>query len=241
MISAMIAAARKIDAARTGYDQSERWSFYTRPTKTIHAGKEADCSSLCGAIAHLGGYPVDLSGEFYTGTFKARLTAAGFTAIPFMSLAQLRAGDFVLTPGYHVEFVPAPGRMFSARSDERGRATGGKAGDQTGREVCEIPAYTYSKGWKWILRPPAPPAPADLRVGATGTRVRALQEGLRQVFPAYRNAVAVQRGRLIHTDGSFGAQTEAWVIEFQKRSGLVPDGVVGPKTTAALAAYSIQL
>ncbi len=241
MISAMIAAARKIDAARTGYDQSERWSFYTRPTKTIHAGKEADCSSLCGAIAHLGGYPVDLSGEFYTGTFKARLTAAGFTAIPFMSLAQLRAGDFVLTPGYHVEFVPAPGRMFSARSDERGRATGGAAGDQTGREVCEIPAYTYSKGWKWILRPPAPPAPADLRVGATGTRVRALQEGLRQVFPAYRNAVAVQRGRLIHTDGSFGAQTEAWVIEFQKRSGLVPDGVVGPKTTAALAAYSIQL
>ena len=241
MISQMIAAARKIDAARTGYDQSQRWTFYDRATKTLRTGKEADCSSLCGAIAHLAGYPVDLSGEFYTGTFKARLTAAGFTAIPYESLAQLRAGDFVLTPGYHVEFVPAPGRMFSARSDERGRATGGKAGDQTGREVCEIAAYTYSKGWKWILRPPAPAAPAGLRVGSTGTRVRALQEGLRRVFPAYRNAVAVQRGRLLHVDSSFGAQTEAWVIEFQKRSGLVPDGVVGSKTAAALAAYSIRL
>ena len=241
MISQMIDAARKIDAARTGYDQSQRWTFYDRATKTLRTGKEADCSSLCGAIAHLAGYPVDLSGEFYTGTFKARLTAAGFTAIPYESLAQLRAGDFVLTPGYHVEFVPAPGRMFSARSDERGRATGGKAGDQTGREVCDVAAYTYSKGWKWILRPPAPAAPACLRVGSTGTRVRALQEGLRQVFPAYRNAVAVQRGRLIHVDSSFGAQTEAWVIEFQKRSGLVPDGVVCSKTAAALAAYSIRL
>ena len=124
---------------------------------------------------------------------------------------------------------------------QRTNARASRANTETGREVCEIAAYTYSKGWKWILRPPAPAAPADLRVGSTGTRVRALQEGLRQVFPAYRNTVAVQRGQLLHVDSSFGAQTEAWVIEFQKRSGLVPDGVVGPKTTAALAAYSIQL
>ena len=36
----------------------------------------------------------------------------------------------------------------SARADERGRATGGKAGDQTGREVSTQPWYDHPKGWR---------------------------------------------------------------------------------------------
>ena len=43
-------------------------------------------------------------------------------------------------------------RIGSARIDERGRATGGKAGDQTGREVSEQPWYRHKKGWV-VLRP----------------------------------------------------------------------------------------
>lgn len=39
----------------------------------------------------------------------------------------------------------------SARSDERGKATGGKAGDQTGREVSKQKWYKHSKGWR-VLR-----------------------------------------------------------------------------------------
>lgn len=39
----------------------------------------------------------------------------------------------------------------SARSDENGRATGGKAGDQTGREVSIQNWYRHSKGWR-VLR-----------------------------------------------------------------------------------------
>lgn len=35
----------------------------------------------------------------------------------------------------------------SARIDENGNAAGGKAGDQTGREVCEEPYYTHGLGW----------------------------------------------------------------------------------------------
>lgn len=35
----------------------------------------------------------------------------------------------------------------SARIDERGRATGGKAGDQTGKEVSTQNWYKHSKGW----------------------------------------------------------------------------------------------
>ena len=35
----------------------------------------------------------------------------------------------------------------SARIDENGKAHGGRAGDQTGREVSTQPWYKHSKGW----------------------------------------------------------------------------------------------
>lgn len=43
-------------------------------------------------------------------------------------------------------------KIGSARLDERGKLTGGKAGDQTGKEVSEQNFYVHSKGW-YILRP----------------------------------------------------------------------------------------
>jgi len=38
----------------------------------------------------------------------------------------------------------------------------------------------------------------------------------------------------LKTDGAFGPKTRARVVEFQQSKGLVPDGVVGPNTWAAL-------
>lgn len=38
-------------------------------------------------------------------------------------------------------------KLGSARIDENGKATGGKAGDQTGKEVSEQAFYMHSKGW----------------------------------------------------------------------------------------------
>lgn len=40
----------------------------------------------------------------------------------------------------------------SARIDENGKAVGGKAGDQTGREVCTEKYYMSGKGW-YVFRP----------------------------------------------------------------------------------------
>lgn len=45
----------------------------------------------------------------------------------------------------------------SARIDENGRATGGKAGDQTGREVSTQAWYKHAKGWR-VLRARDPAA-----------------------------------------------------------------------------------
>lgn len=74
-----------------------------------------------------------------------------------------------------------------------------------------------------------PAAGPTLQFGSRGPEVEALQIRLARVYPAYRHTC----GELV-VDGIFGRITEAWVREFQRRSGLVVDGICGPLTRAAL-------
>lgn len=75
----------------------------------------------------------------------------------------------------------------------------------------------------------------------TRAQITKLQRGLRTNFPAYKWKVKVKRGQLIAVDGFDGPQTQAWVKEFQRRTGLTVDGIVGPLTIAKLAQYGIRL
>lgn len=60
-----------------------------------------------------------------------------------------------------------------------------------------------------------------LRKGSKGVNVSVLQNHMNRVYPAYSR---------LRVDGDFGPATEAVVREFQRRAGLVVDGIVGPKT-----------
>ncbi|MCQ2035171.1 N-acetylmuramidase domain-containing protein [Stutzerimonas kunmingensis] len=62
-----------------------------------------------------------------------------------------------------------------------------------------------------------------LTSGSRGLAVRNLQAALKLA------------GFAVTVDGDFGEQTERAVAAFQRRAGLVDDGVAGPKTLAALA------
>ena len=64
-----------------------------------------------------------------------------------------------------------------------------------------------------------------LQIGSKGEDVRRLQDGLNRVFPSY--------SRLVE-DGSYGPATAAVVKEFQSRSRLTADGIVGTRTREAL-------
>jgi len=64
-----------------------------------------------------------------------------------------------------------------------------------------------------------------LRKGAEGELVKKLQARLNELT-----------GAELNVDGKFGAKTESAVIHFQDLHGLTADGVVGPKTWAALGA-----
>lgn len=78
---------------------------------------------------------------------------------------------------------------------------------------------------------PRPTPTAILRNGSTGRSVQLLQAGLNRVFPAYSH---------LATDGVFGPATAHVVVEFQTRSGIVDDGVVGPITRAKLATFGVK-
>lgn len=68
------------------------------------------------------------------------------------------------------------------------------------------------------------PRATILRFGSKGTAVRQLQRQL------------IRRGFVPgRVDGHFGAGTEAAVLAFQRSEGLLPDGIAGPRTLAALA------
>lgn len=152
-IKRMKAAVDEMVKANIGYNQWSRWSFFQNGK--IVKNQAADCSSIAGAILKMAGYNVDITGTFYTGNLAQKVKPAGFTVLVFKSLSQVREGDFILAPGHHVEFAYTSTRWYSARIDERGMAYGGKPGNQTGKETGFVNAYLYSKGWKYILRPPA--------------------------------------------------------------------------------------
>ena len=263
-ISAMSAAADQLENSRVGYDQGNRWSFLDRQNGRIIPDQETDCSAGCGGIAWLGGYPVNLEDPFYTGNFKTRLEDAGFSAInitgkPLATIKKMmKEGDFILGFG-HVVYVRGDGRWWSAEADERGKASGGKSGDQTSREARNREPYARSRGWDWILRPqadsnPAPVAPQNtLEVdGELGPHtVSRLQEVLKNNYNAWgfdaplevdgdlgKNTVrALQRvlnqeaGAKLQEDGALGPKT---IKALQTRLGVKVDGTVGPQTIKAL-------
>jgi hypothetical protein len=82
--------------------------------------------------------------------------------------------------------------------------------------------------WPWSAVAPSPPAPPSpypgtpLRQGSQGDHVRTVQQRLKD------------RGKAITVDGAFGPKTHQVVIAFQMEKHLQPDGIVGPKTWAAL-------
>ena len=65
-----------------------------------------------------------------------------------------------------------------------------------------------------------------LRKGSRGSGVKKLQTILKKNYPLYAGALKV--------DGVFGNATLAAVKEFQRRSGITVDGVVGPNTKKKL-------
>lgn len=117
-----------------GYDQTNR------------NAPDYDCSSLVGTALHEAGFPV--SKFSWTGNLESQLRKAGFKDCK----APWKAGDIHLRTGKHVVMSINEKQIAHASINEKGKITGGKTGDQTGKEICITNYYEYAGGWSMHLR-----------------------------------------------------------------------------------------
>ena len=117
-----------------GYDQEHRNS------------PDYDCSSFVGTALHNAGFPV--SPYSTTRNLVPQLRAAGFVDCK----PPYRKGDIHITPGHHVVMSIDSSTIVHASINENNDITGGKTGDQTGREICTRSFYTPQYGWGYHLR-----------------------------------------------------------------------------------------
>lgn len=127
-----------------GYDQRYRWG----------EKGDYDCSSAVISAWEQAGVPVKTKGATYTGNMYRVFTSCGFadvtSKINKSTGAGLQRGDVLLNVVHHTAMYCGNGKEVEARINERGTATGGTPGDQTGKEFCIRSYRNYP--WNYVLR-----------------------------------------------------------------------------------------
>ena len=228
------------DAARDnshGYDQTYRWG----------EKGDYDCSSAVYKSWENAGIPVKTYsfqkyGCAYTGVMKLVFIHYGFkditSKVNLATGAGLQRGDILLNEKHHVAMYCGNGLEVEASINENGRATGGKPGDQTGREFLIRSYRNYP--WNVVLRYTEaadgnPPVTTKnyLAMGDKCDAVKTMQTMLIKLGYSCGKYGA---------DGDYGSGTLAAVKKFQRNNGLVADGLYGEASKAKLTAlYNAKL
>lgn len=127
-----------------GYDQVKRWG----------EKGDYDCSSAVIMAWEIAGVPVKKNGASYTGNMYKVFTGCGFADVTkSVRLADgngLKRGDILLNHIHHVAMYCGNGKEVEASINEKGTATGGVPGDQTGKEFLVRSYRNYP--WDCVLR-----------------------------------------------------------------------------------------
>ena len=128
-----------------GYDQINRW------------GKDYDCSSLVISAYEQAGVPVKTKGATYTGNMYSVFVKCGFTdvtkSVNLKTGTGLLRGDVLLVHNnkhQHTAIYCGGMKEVEASINEKGTTTGGKTGDQSGKEIL-VRAYRTDL-WTTVLR-----------------------------------------------------------------------------------------
>lgn len=154
-----------------GYDQVNRWG-----------NPNFDCSGLVITAYEQAGVPVKTNGATYTGNMKRVFLKTGFTdVIKMVNLKTgegLLPGDVLLKEGSHTALYIGNGQIVHASINEKGKTTGGKSGDQTGKEIL-VQKY-YNKPWNCVLRYANSPVETPKQQQGINVRVTAYGLNIRQ-------------------------------------------------------------
>lgn len=127
-----------------GYDQIYRWG----------EKGDYDCSSAVISAWQAAGVPVKTKGATYTGDMKSVFLSCGFkdvtNKVNRSTGSGLQRGDVLLNETHHVAMYCGNGKEVEASINEKGTATGGQPGDQTGKEFLIRSYRNYP--WDCVLR-----------------------------------------------------------------------------------------
>lgn len=164
-IATVVKVARRLADGPYGYGQDDRWGALADNGELGLAGLsargDADCGTAVGISWYLGGLIRRnlLKGTWYSGNVAAKAKASGMfylVNVAGWSLARIndtaRIGAGLVGPG-HVMMHVGGGKWLSFETTEKGTSTGGKAGDQTGREGRIRDLYPRSRGWTYLIQP----------------------------------------------------------------------------------------
>ena len=212
-----------------GYCQDHRWG----------TDGDYDCSSAVISAWENAGVPVKTKGATYTGNMLGVFTANGFEVVThdvnLKTGAGLKRGDVLLNTAHHTAMYCGNGKEVEASINEKGRAHGGKPGDQTGKEFLIRDYRNYP--WTHVLRYTGATTTAyittggkymfsvgNVKSGTKGNDVKLLQRLLKS------NGFRGADGKLLTIDGDCGTNTVYAIKSYQKKKGLSADGIAGPAT-----------
>ena len=204
-----------------GYSQENRW------------GPDYDCSSAVISAYKQAGIAL---GCTYTGDMRDDMITKGFADVTaqvnLVTGEGLLRGDVLLNEAHHTAMYIGDGKEAEASVNELGKATGGKVGDQTGKEILVRSYHDYP--WDCVLRyvgtvmtePKEIVKARKARVlipyvqkGNTGAMVEVVQAAL-NVIGDYG----------LEVDGEFGANTDKAVRGYQDSQGIAVSGICGIST-----------
>lgn len=210
-----------------GYDQDNRW------------GPDYDCSSAVISAWQSAGVPVKSKGASYTGNMKSVFISCGFkdvrSSINLSNGSGLKRGDVLLNTVTHTAMYIGNGQIVHASINENGTTTGGKTGDQTGKEIC-IRSY-YNKNWDCVLRymnddssvTPPPSGNVYIRQGQTaankfvgaGLTITGVRDAATKKagIKVLQKAMNLDYGAGLAVDGIWGSATEAALGKHYVKSG----------------------
>ena len=182
-----------------GYDQKHR------------NGPDYDCSSLVGTALYYAGFVV--SPYSWTGNLESQLRKAGFVDCQ----APWKAGDIHLNRGNHVCMSINESQIVEATINEKGTTTGGKTGDQTGKEIRIASYYNYYLGWDLHLR--------FTGVNTNSNKPYTIEEIARQVI-AGKWGVGIERKKLLENAGYNYNEVQSYVNDLFTKGSYMSNGEV---------------